>query len=257
MVLLISEIILICIFPWMCLDFSWGICLQCSQIVAKWVTSRLVNLANLLGHTEKEGRWDQKSWQVGSSSILNKVVERTWLLVDPQAGLGPSEMPHSLSRPWNTFSACDFHHHQSPLGSSTRWIRVPTRTAAPDTWTWQTLHRSAAHNTSNLMAVAACAWSLCKAAMPSTSFWGAENYRTLGELYQRRVESLCLRAQPPMHPFFDQKNKLFLCFWSDLSLLLLSPVTLGRWTLAAAQLRRVGNISTCMLSHSGLCDTMD
>ena len=134
----------------MCLDFKWGICLQCSQIVAKWVTSRLVNLANLLGHTEKEGRWDCKSWQVRSSSILDKIVERTWLLVDPQAGLGPSEMPHSLSCPWNTFSAYDFHHRQSPLGSSTRWIRVPTRTAAPDTWTGQTLHRSAAHNTSHL-----------------------------------------------------------------------------------------------------------
>ena len=133
LLLLILEIILICTFPWMCLEFSWGICLQCSQILAKWVISRIVNLANLLAHTEKEGRWDGKGWQVRSSSVLDKVVERTWLLVDPPAGLGPSEMPHSISHSWNTFSACDFHHCQSPLGSSVHWIRVPTRTAAPDT----------------------------------------------------------------------------------------------------------------------------
>ena len=104
-------------------------------------------LPNLSGHIEKEDRWDLKSWQVRSSSVF---VERTWLPVDSPAGLGPSEMPHSVSPPWNTFSACDFHYRQNPLGSSTRWIRVPARTTASDTWTWQTLHRSAAHSTSNL-----------------------------------------------------------------------------------------------------------
>ena len=194
----------------MCPDLSWGICLRCSQIVAKWVTSRLVNpFLTSRGTLKKKTGEISRAGRSGAVVYLLRGPDCRWI---HQLDLGhqrciilfPLLEIHFLPAISITIKT---HWDPQPIGSE--FLQEPLHLTpglgrpctevlltVPPIW----------------MPVAARAWGLCKAAMPSSSFWGAENYKTLGELHQHHMESLCLSAHPPMRPFFWSKNKLFLSF---------------------------------------------
>ena len=63
-------------------------------------------------------------------------------------------------------------------------------------------------------------------------------------------DTMSSRARAHTSPFFS-KTKVFLCFWTSISLVLLSPTTLGRGTLAGGRLGRAGNIGSSHLADLG------